>query len=115
MGTHPIFESDFDCLTECRVQKMKNGRWKRSSMSDLSMTMERNAKFNIEFDGRTFLQERTHGSPWKTLKAVYPKLKPSKSGEDVEIVAEKKRRCEKSDYSTLFQIQPVFLQFQFST
>jgi len=19
MGTHPIFESDFDCLTECRI------------------------------------------------------------------------------------------------
>jgi len=21
MGTHPIFESDFDCLTDCDVQK----------------------------------------------------------------------------------------------
>jgi len=27
MGTHPIFESDFDCLTEC--QKRKQEREKR--------------------------------------------------------------------------------------
>merc|ERR1712064_4686 len=24
MGTHPIFESDFDCLTEVRIKKMQN-------------------------------------------------------------------------------------------
>merc|ERR1712183_713999 len=23
MGTHPIFESDFDCLTECQLQPLK--------------------------------------------------------------------------------------------
>jgi len=26
MGTHPIFESDFDCLTECYVDSAE--RWK---------------------------------------------------------------------------------------
>jgi len=25
MGTHPIFESDFDCLTECDTQRLRNG------------------------------------------------------------------------------------------
>merc|ERR1712080_331243 len=24
MGTHPIFESDFDCLTECQTIKLKS-------------------------------------------------------------------------------------------
>jgi len=26
MGTHPIFESDFDCLTETKSEKFENGR-----------------------------------------------------------------------------------------
>jgi len=26
MGTHPIFESDFDCLTVWNLKKMKNSR-----------------------------------------------------------------------------------------
>jgi len=30
MGTHPIFESDFDCLTEC-----KNGRSNREVLEAL--------------------------------------------------------------------------------
>jgi len=25
MGTHPIFESDFDCLTECQVLSERAG------------------------------------------------------------------------------------------
>merc|ERR1712235_106508 len=27
MGTHPIFESDFDCLTDCCVTKIKMSDW----------------------------------------------------------------------------------------
>merc|ERR1712060_981935 len=25
MGTHPIFESDFDCLTDCKLDQYRNG------------------------------------------------------------------------------------------
>merc|ERR1711935_113360 len=32
MGTHPIFESDFDCLTECSAKK-KKAQWKARSLS----------------------------------------------------------------------------------
>jgi len=29
MGTHPIFESDFDCLTEFKIndRRLKIGKW----------------------------------------------------------------------------------------
>jgi len=31
MGTHPIFESDFDCLTECQsVVDLHNGDFSRA-------------------------------------------------------------------------------------
>merc|ERR1712130_841002 len=26
MGTHPIFESDFDCLTDLKMEKIENGK-----------------------------------------------------------------------------------------
>merc|ERR1712008_77375 len=29
MGTHPIFESDFDCLTECQTASSMKGKMKR--------------------------------------------------------------------------------------
>jgi len=30
MGTHPIFESDFDCLTDTDIEigHIRNGKWK---------------------------------------------------------------------------------------
>merc|ERR1712106_36400 len=31
MGTHPIFESDFDCLTDCRDWKMHQRRWNEAN------------------------------------------------------------------------------------
>merc|ERR1712106_1206836 len=31
MGTHPIFESDFDCLTDCRDWKMNQRRWNEAN------------------------------------------------------------------------------------
>merc|ERR1712037_198426 len=31
MGTHPIFESDFDCLTECRKVEIRNVNHQLSS------------------------------------------------------------------------------------
>jgi len=27
MGTHPIFESDFDCLTERSLENTEHGEW----------------------------------------------------------------------------------------
>merc|ERR1712227_1161030 len=41
MGTHPIFESDFDCLTEIEKDKKKKRIqeiWPRANMSDVSGT-----------------------------------------------------------------------------
>merc|ERR1711935_988654 len=32
MGTHPIFESDFDCLTE-RLKQISNGAWSAKNSS----------------------------------------------------------------------------------
>jgi len=30
MGTHPIFESDFDCLTDCLFQEITDGDGRHS-------------------------------------------------------------------------------------
>merc|ERR1712048_444077 len=37
MGTHPIFESDFDCLTESEMAKGKKGRRERIMMTKNSI------------------------------------------------------------------------------
>merc|ERR1711868_158812 len=44
MGTHPIFESDFDCLTECRQETLKSEKLRQTltarlwSMANLKMS-----------------------------------------------------------------------------
>merc|ERR1712131_507542 len=37
MGTHPIFESDFDCLTDRNQTKSNPLKWTDSTLSKLSM------------------------------------------------------------------------------
>merc|ERR1712035_252311 len=34
MGTHPIFESDFDCLTDCNMSVLNYSKWDNIEISD---------------------------------------------------------------------------------
>jgi len=37
MGTHPIFESDFDCLTDCKRKRKIRDRTKNSKKTDFGI------------------------------------------------------------------------------
>merc|ERR1712131_58062 len=53
MGTHPIFESDFDCLTEKNLSARKClNRKKNMKLTRLSTTKLRTEKKCISSDGR---------------------------------------------------------------
>merc|ERR1711892_1619873 len=66
MGTHPIFESDFDCLTECHSKsKSKSGeRWRvgigrrvtRSIVESVATTSTQSAQSAIAIDLVTLAQ-----------------------------------------------------------
>merc|ERR1711892_156999 len=66
MGTHPIFESDFDCLTECHSKsKSKSGeRWQvgigrrvtRSIVESVATTSTQSAQLAIATDLATLAQ-----------------------------------------------------------
>merc|ERR1711970_159138 len=73
MGTHPIFESDFDCLTDFKKMSL-NGKWKQAS-SDNAVAfvtaiggtqeqLEKMAKTKIELtykvDGNTVTTTRSY-------------------------------------------------------
>jgi len=40
MGTHPIFESDFDCLTEGQIDKRKNKSLEIKRLMPLAYTLK---------------------------------------------------------------------------
>jgi len=52
MGTHPIFESDFDCLTDCSGMQSAD-RNRAATLIQASFrgyqTRKRNASFDVEF------------------------------------------------------------------
>merc|ERR1711892_125625 len=72
MGTHPIFESDFDCLTEVKYEIYtwsvspsaasihQAGRWERSSRR--GATRE---EYNGAFCARSHHAKRTHRWVWR--------------------------------------------------
>merc|ERR1712227_162952 len=41
MGTHPIFESDFDCLTECRESLVKGSKLRQKKSGKLFRNFRR--------------------------------------------------------------------------
>merc|ERR1712131_290157 len=63
MGTHPIFESDFDCLTEKNLSARKClNRKKNMKLTRLSTTKLKTEKKCISSDGRDSLPMTTHGN-----------------------------------------------------
>merc|ERR1712212_363575 len=53
MGTHPIFESDFDCLTDCKsmsAYRRANATKKNSSTHKKELTEEQKAEIREAFD-----------------------------------------------------------------
>merc|ERR1712098_662857 len=57
MGTHPIFESDFDCLTECTYvagmdpeQKERNNKAVRKSRAKKNKLLKEQRQINNELD-----------------------------------------------------------------
>merc|ERR1712062_138953 len=51
MGTHPIFESDFDCLTECR----KKNSTKDAEMAEEEYEVEKILASRVLLDGKKYL------------------------------------------------------------
>merc|ERR1712096_140424 len=54
MGTHPIFESDFDCLTECKQHQMANSQMEfilQNMQKELESQVEKVNKVRSEKDG----------------------------------------------------------------
>merc|ERR1712137_461740 len=78
MGTHPIFESDFDCLTDCCVTKIKMSDWdtttyltkshaKRGSSNEKSQIRAAQRAGNAEVRQKMFAGTNNKGMTQKEL------------------------------------------------
>jgi len=59
MGTHPIFESDFDCLTDCQFSRMdypSNGVWNFDGI-EIDSSFESGNLASVEFNGNAVSEE----------------------------------------------------------
>merc|ERR1711970_307087 len=90
MGTHPIFESDFDCLTECRhrhysvppvglpsvwvITGDKND-WPSSSHKE---PLKENEKKPLQRPS-SLLNSRQTESPWKSMQRTLTSTAPPKN------------------------------------
>merc|ERR1712110_336666 len=84
MGTHPIFESDFDCLTEKKIKMSIAGSWKKVKVDNglkfgkaIGATDEQLAKqaqatsiVNYEITGNHVKVTRVHTIAGNDLKTV---------------------------------------------
>merc|ERR1711885_31033 len=70
MGTHPIFESDFDCLTETKVIIMSDGN--RETELDYKNRLNAKLQDSGEIDQlKQFLRQRLNESGWTAeMKSV---------------------------------------------
>merc|ERR1739847_99913 len=57
MGTHPIFESDFDCLTENSFEVMEDQINKKAGMQVHSRNYSKSLEVNLNMDYDKFLNE----------------------------------------------------------
>merc|ERR1711997_599636 len=80
MGTHPIFESDFDCLTEHRMFRKFDEKESVSAVSQLKTSIQKNIRSQIVAQYPTF-------EPY--LLELWPKKEPArlvKCHEKIEIL-----------------------------
>merc|ERR1712180_477753 len=99
MGTHPIFESDFDCLTES--QKCLNPK-KNMKSTRLLMTKSKTEKKCISSDGKDSLRMTTHGNQFQILNVLII-LK------NMSVLRKKRKKAEKQikDEPSKAKITPV--------
>merc|ERR1711917_153214 len=71
MGTHPIFESDFDCLTEKKSLSKKCRNLKKNmKLTRLSMTKLKTEKKCTSSDGKDSPLTTTRGNQYRILNAL---------------------------------------------
>merc|ERR1712037_461744 len=87
MGTHPIFESDFDCLTECSARKKKSTKDCQNTSAGL---IHFQLGFSLKLNKSNKRIQKINGtnSPISSKKkllidTLYPKM----SGECIEKIA----------------------------
>merc|ERR1711953_772917 len=68
MGTHPIFESDFDCLTECRVKNVRK-KWGKIITPEVWRDGAKSSHKNSKLGENKFLTKgKTRYDPMKKSK-----------------------------------------------
>merc|ERR1711917_31200 len=71
MGTHPIFESDFDCLTEKKSLSKKCRNLKKNmKLTRLLMTKLKTEKKCTSSDGKDSPLTTTRGNQYRILNAL---------------------------------------------
>merc|ERR1712157_581878 len=94
MGTHPIFESDFDCLTEQKTKIMstalKSGLTTRNKNLDLKRTTKKTTKAKVEIFKDSAKKRREANK--KAEKTAAEKEKTEEIAENYwELLAEERR------------------------
>merc|ERR1711997_708761 len=109
MGTHPIFESDFDCLTEHRMFRKFDEKESVSAVSQLKTSIQKNIRSQIVAQYPTF-------EPY--LLELWPKKEPArlvKCHEKIEILVVRTNRSSSSNAMVPgFPISSCFTRFPFS-
>merc|ERR1712178_326338 len=100
MGTHPIFESDFDCLTDYGVGDTPPPRNKSTIMNKgLAKNMFGHLQSHLSAEKKTFKPTKTDSSP-KERKSPVPAA-VSKKGSRIQVVSNTKSPRSRSPMRSL--------------
>merc|ERR1711917_21031 len=79
MGTHPIFESDFDCLTEARMSDKEKFKMTKEEAEKLTKAMEKPEFRDLLFDYVKEIQDPANRAQYESdLKKYEEQLKTKK-------------------------------------
>merc|ERR1712037_385971 len=100
MGTHPISESDFDCLTECHRRKSKKRREARDEKILVDTTETERVKSSkrlqpdVESESEPSRKKKKHKS--KVLASSLPDESGDNSDRDEQKIVLKKKKKKKN-------------------